>query len=235
MLKNPDACKQAVDAYFDALRNIDNMNVDQGAKVDLKAKLTKKVAETPSWRNRMSELVINSYISALGTPVVNLLSTIAKAPFLITERALLGLMPGNKVKLGETTAMMRGFFDGIADGIGFFQQGWKEGMPLDSTVVDTTMGFGRSVTSGPIEKAVAPVVTAPTKASVAIDEFSKAIFRRMQLNAKAYRIAQSLPEDKLGGLTRDEMYTKLRTVDISDPTKIGNERVWYYRNKSTHG
>jgi hypothetical protein len=226
VLKNQDACKQAVDAYFDALRNIDNMNVDQGAKVDLKAKLTKKVAETPSWRNRMSELVINSYISALGTPVVNLLSTIAKAPFLITERALLGLMPGNKVKLGETTAMMRGFFDGIADGIGFFQQGWKEGMPLDSTVVDTTMGFGRSVTSGPIEKAVSPVVTAPTKASVAIDEFSKAIFRRMQLNAKAYRIAESLPENTLGGLTRDEMYTKLRTVDISDPTKIGNERVW---------
>ncbi len=59
-----------------------------------------------------------------------------------------------------------------------------------------------------------------------MDEFSKAIFRRMQLNAKAYRISRSVPEGKLNGKTRDELYDSIRTIDISDPTKVGATRAW---------
>jgi len=232
VLKNQDACKKAIDAYFDAIRSIDNLNLDEGTKTAMKAKATKEVATSPGFRQRMSEIVINSFISSIGTPLVNLYSTVFKAPFIIAERALLGLMPGNKVKLGETTAMMRGFFDGLAEGIAFLRQGWSEGMPLDKTVVDATSAFGRSVSSGPIEKAVAPIVTAPTKAAVAVDEFSKAIFRRMQLNAKAYRISRTIPENKLNGKTRDELYNSIRTIDIGDPTKIGTNRVWQEQLKN---
>jgi len=191
VLKNQDACKKAIDAYFDGIRAIDGLAIDEGAKTAMKAKATKEVATSPGFRQRMSEIVVNSFISAIGTPLVNLYSTLVKAPFLIAERALLGLMPGNKVKLGETTAMMRGFFDGLAEGIGFLKAGYIEGMPLDKTLVDTSTAFGKSISSGPIEKAIAPIVTVPTKAAVAVDEFSKAIFRRMQLNAKAYRISRT--------------------------------------------
>lgn len=226
MLKNQDACKKAIDAYFDGIRAIDGLAIDEGAKIAMKAKATKEVATSPGFRQRMSEIVVNSFISAIGTPLVNLYSTLVKAPFLIAERALLGLMPGNKVKLGETTAMMRGFFDGLAEGIGFLKAGYIEGMPLDKTLVDTSTAFGKSISSGPIEKAIAPVVTVPTKAAVAVDEFSKAIFRRMQLNAKAYRISRSVPEGKLNGKTRDELYDSIRTIDISDPTKVGATRAW---------
>ena len=232
MLKNQDACKKAIDAYFDAMRQIDGLAVDEGTKTAMKAKATKEVATSPGFRQRMSEIVINGFISSVGTPLVNLYSTLVKAPFLITERALLGLMPGNKVKLGETTAMMRGFFDGMAEGIGFLKAGYMEGMPLDKTVVDTATAFGKSVSSGPIEKAVAPIVTVPTKAAVAVDEFSKAIFRRMQLNAKAYRISRSVPENKLNGKTRDEIYDSIRRIDISDSTKVGTTRAWQEQLKN---
>jgi len=141
--------------------------------------------------------------------------------------ALISLFPNNDVKLGESVALMRGFFDGLAEGVSFAKQGWVEGMPLDTRLnTDVMAGFGKGASSGPIERGFAPVVTAPTRAGVFVDEYSKAVFRRMQLNAKAYRISRALPEKKLDGLTRDEMYNKLRTVDIGDPTKVGNTRAW---------
>ncbi len=115
----------------------------------------------------------------------------------------------------------------LAEGVSFAKQGWVEGMPLDTRLnTDVMAGFGKGASSGPIERGFAPVVTAPTRAGVFVDEYSKAVFRRMQLNAKAYRISRALPEKKLDGLTRDEMYNKLRTVDIGDPTKVGNTRAW---------
>jgi len=227
VLKVSDDCKKAIDAYFDGLTQIDNMNVPAGTKVNMRTQLTKNVVKEPGWRDKMAELVINSYVSALGTPAVNLLSALVKAPLIVTERAILGLVPGNKVKFGETYGMIKGFFEGMGEGISFAKQGYLEGMPLDTTVnVDQLTGIGRGRNVGEFEKAVAPVVTAPTRAGVFVDEFSKAVFRRMQLNSLAYRISRSVPDNKLDGLTRDELYTKLRTVDIGDPTKVGTTRAW---------
>lgn len=226
MLKVTDACKQAVDAYFDNLRKIDNMNLPENTKTQMKAQVTKNVVRESGWRDKMSEFVINSYISALGTPAVNLLSALVKAPLIITERALLGIMPGNKVKFNETSSMIRGFFEGMAEGINFGKQGYLEGMPLDTARTDAVAMLGKGANASKLEKAIAPVVTAPTRASVAVDEFSKAVFRRMQLNSMAYRVSRTVPEGNLQGLTRDELYTKLRTVDIGDPTSIGQNRVW---------
>lgn len=227
MLKVKDECKQAIDAYYDALDTVDKMNVPEAQKLQMKQGLTTKVVKEAGFRDKMAELVINSYVSALGTPAVNLISALVKAPLLVAERALISLFPNNDVKLGESIALMRGFFDGLAEGVSFAKQGWIEGMPLDTRInTDVMAGFGKGASAGPIERGLAPVVTAPTRAGVFVDEYSKAVFRRMQLNAKAYRISRALPENKLDGLTRDEMYNKLRTVDISDPTKIGNTREW---------
>lgn len=227
MLKVKDECKQAIDAYYDALDTVDKMNVPEAQKLQMKQGLTTKVVKEAGFRDKMAELVINSYVSALGTPAVNLISALVKAPLLVAERALISLFPNNDVKLGESIALMRGFFDGLAEGVSFAKQGWIEGMPLDTRInTDVMAGFGKGASAGPIERGLAPVVTAPTRAGVFVDEYSKAVFRRMQLNAKAYRISRALPENKLDGLTRDELYTKLRTVDISDPTKVGKTREW---------
>jgi hypothetical protein len=227
VLKVKDECKQAIDAYYDALDTVDKMNVPEAQKLQMKQGLTTKVVKEAGFRDKMAELVINSYVSALGTPAVNLISALVKAPLLVAERALISLFPNNDVKLGESVALMRGFFDGLAEGVSFAKQGWIEGMPLDTRInTDVMAGFGKGASAGPIERGLAPVVTAPTRAGVFVDEYSKAVFRRMQLNAKAYRISRALPENKLDGLTRDELYTKLRTVDISDPTKVGKTREW---------
>ena len=227
MLKVDDNCKKAIDAYYEALDNVDRMNVPEAQKLQMKQGVTTKTVKEAGFRDKMAELVINSYVSALGTPAVNLISALVKAPLLVAERALISLFPNNDVKLGESVALMRGFFDGLAEGVSFAKQGWVEGMPLDTRLnTDVMAGFGKGASSGPIERGLAPVVTAPTRAGVFVDEYSKAVFRRMQLNAKAYRISRALPEKKLNGLTRDEMYNKLRTVDIGDPTKVGSTRAW---------
>lgn len=227
MLKVDDNCKKAIDAYYEALDTVDRMNVPEAQKLQMKQGVTTKTVKEAGFRDKMAELVINSYVSALGTPAVNLISALVKAPLLVAERALISLFPNNDVKLGESVALMRGFFDGLAEGVSFAKQGWVEGMPLDTRInTDVIAGFGKGASSGPIERGFAPVVTAPTRAGVFVDEYSKAVFRRMQLNAKAYRISRALPEKKLDGLTRDEMYNKLRTVDIGDPTKVGSTRAW---------
>lgn len=227
MLKVKDACKAAVDKYFDSLAQIDKMNVPKEVRNQMKTKVTKNVVTEAGWKDKAAELVINSYISGIGTPAVNLLSALVKAPLLVAERALVGMYPKSEVKAMESFSMVKGFFEGMAEGLSFAKQGWTEGMPLDTRVnTDVMTGFGRGASAGPIERGLAPIVTAPTRAGVFVDEYAKAVFRRMQLNALAYRVSRTVPEKDLGSKTRDEMYTALRTVDIGDPTKVGNSRVW---------
>lgn len=227
MLKVSDDCKRAIDAYYEGLESIDKMNLPYDKKLELKTRATKNVVKEPGWRDKMAELVINSYISSLGTPAVNLLSALVKPPLLIAERAILGVTPGNKVKFVETYGMVKGFFEGMAEGISFAKQGWIEGMPLDTRVnVDQMTGIGRGANASEFEKTIAPIVSAPTKAGVFVDEFAKAVFRRMQLNSLAYRISRTVPDKQLNGKTRSEMYNELRSIDIGDPTKVGQTRAW---------
>lgn len=228
MLKVTDECKKAIDAYFDGLRQVDEMTgLSPEQKATLKAKTTKAVVSEPGFKDKMAEVVINSYISALGTPAVNLLSALVKAPLLIAERAIVSLIPGNDVRFAEVYGMTKGFFEGMAEGVSFLKAGWAAGMPLDTKVnVDQITGIGKGAGASGLEKAIAPVVSAPTRAGVAVDEMSKAVFRRMQMNALAYRISQTVPESKLGGKTRDQLYNDLRSVDIGDATKVGDSVAW---------
>jgi hypothetical protein len=246
VLKVTDECKRAVDAYFDSLRAVDAMNLPEAKKLQMKTNLTKNTVKEAGFKDKMAEFVINSYVSALGTPAINLMSALVKAPLLVAERALVSLLPNNPAKLGESMSLIRGFFEGLAEGVSFAKQGWLEGMPLDTKVntdVMSGIGKGASLTqppdadagfikqtyqriARPTERAIAPVITAPTKAGVFVDEYSKAVFRRMQLNALAYRISRTLPDNKLDGLSREEMYNQLRSVDIGDPTKVGHTREW---------
>ncbi len=97
MLKVDDNCKKAIDAYYEALDTVDRMNVPEAQKLQMKQGVTTKAVKEAGFRDKMAELVINSYVSALGTPAVNLISALVKAPLLVAERALISLFPNNDV------------------------------------------------------------------------------------------------------------------------------------------
>jgi hypothetical protein len=218
MLKVDAKCKAAIDAFFQGLDDLDKLDLLPGQKAAAQANFVNSTLKTPRFKDKVAEFVINSYISGAGTIAVNAMSALVKAPLAIAERFLMGIMPGNTVKLSESKAMLRGFFEGAAEGINFAKAGWTKGSPLDSeaNIDQIKTAIGGAANSSDLEKKFGAVVRTPTKASVAIDEFSKSIFRRMQFNAMISRMADTIPENKLGGLTREEFYQRLRQIDTGN-------------------
>lgn len=215
MLKVDAKCKAAIDAFFQGLDDLDRTDLLPNQKEIAKAKFINSTLKTPRFSDKVAEYVINSYISGAGTIAVNAMSALVKAPLAIAERFIAGLFPGNKIKISESTAMLRGFFEGISEGITFARAGWTKGSPLDTeaNIDQIKAAIGGAADSSDLEKKIGKYVRYPTKASVAIDEFSKSIFRRMQFNAMISRMADTIPENKLGGLTREEFYQRLRQID----------------------
>jgi hypothetical protein len=215
-LKVDEKCKAAIDSFFQGLDDLEKLNMLPGEKAKAQANFVNQTLKEPRFRDKVAEFVVNSYISGVGTIAVNAMSALVKAPLAITERFLLGIMPGNSVRLQESASMLRGFFEGMSEGVTFARAGWTKGTPLDTEVnIDQIrQAIGGSANSSELEKKVGAVVRMPTRASVAIDEFSKAIFRRMEFNASAERLAKAIPESQLNGLTREEVYQQLRKVDI---------------------
>ncbi len=215
-MKVDEKCKAAIDSFFQGLDDLEKLNMLPGEKAKAQANFVNQTLKEPRFRDKVAEFVVNSYISGVGTIAVNAMSALVKAPLAITERFLLGIMPGNSVRLQESASMLRGFFEGMSEGVTFARAGWTKGTPLDTEVnIDQIrQAIGGSANSSELEKKVGAVVRMPTRASVAIDEFSKAIFRRMEFNASAERLAKAIPESQLNGLTREEVYQQLRKVDI---------------------
>jgi hypothetical protein len=215
-LKVDEKCKAAIDSFFQGLDDLEKLNMLPGEKAKAQANFVNQTLKEPRFRDKVAEFVVNSYISGVGTIAVNAMSALVKAPLAITERFLLGIMPGNSIRLQESASMLRGFFEGMSEGVRFARAGWTKGTPLDTEVnIDQIrQAIGGSANSSELEKKVGAVVRMPTRASVAIDEFSKAIFRRMEFNASAERLAKAIPESQLNGLTREEVYQQLRKVDI---------------------
>jgi len=220
MLKVDDKCKAAIDAFYQGLEDLNKLQMLPGEKAKANANFVNQTLKEPRFRDKVAEFVINSYISGLGTIAVNAMSALVKAPLAIAETFLRGLMPGSSVKLAESSAMLRGLFEGLSEGIAFAKAGWAEGAPLDTkaNIDQIKQAIGGSANSSQLEKDFGKYVRYPTKASAAIDEFSKAVFRRMYFNSIAERISKTIPENKLGGLTREEMYQRLRQIDIGSVT-----------------
>ena len=214
MLKVQDNCKKAIDAYFDGLDDLDKLKYTiPGEKEVAVARFTKNTLSEPRFRDKVAEFVVNSYISAFGTLAVNAMSAFVKAPLLIAERFITGFMPGSPVSKKEAGAMLRGFFEGMSEGVTMWKAGWAEGRSLDTKANTDYIqaAIGTSSDSTKAAKIAGEVIRTPTRASAAIDEFSKAIFRRMQINAMSARIAGEIPEDQLAkGLSRQDLYNELR-------------------------
>lgn len=220
MLKVDDKCKAAIDAFYQGLEDLNKLQMLPGEKAKAQANFVNQTLKEPRFRDKVAEFVINSYISGLGTIAVNAMSALVKAPLAIAETFIRGAMPGSKAQIGEAGAMLRGWFEGLSEGVTFAKAGWAQGSPLDTKLNTDQIreAIGGSANASELEKKVGNIVRMPTKASVAIDEFSKAVFRRMYFNSVAERVAQTIPENKLAGLTREEMYQKLRQADLNSLT-----------------
>ena len=172
------------------------------------ANLTKDAVKQPGWADKFGEFVVNSYISGLATTAVNAFSGIAKIGLLGTERILQAVNPASKVKIGEVLPAFRGLMDGLLESAYFTKEGLFRGSPLDAAMPEIRGAIGAQEGATKAEQILGQVVRVPSRLSVGVDEFFKSIFRRMEYNAQAYRLASS---GKYGD--PEAVYSALRKVN----------------------
>lgn len=172
------------------------------------AELIKTSVKQPGWADKFGEFVVNSYISGLATTAVNAASGIAKVGLLGTERILQAVNPASKVKIGEVLPAFRGLMDGLLESAYFTKEGLLRGSPLDSAMPEIRGAIGTQEGATKLEKYLGEAIRVPSRLSVGVDEFFKSIFRRMEYNAQAYRLASS---GKYGD--PETVYNALRNVN----------------------
>jgi hypothetical protein len=172
------------------------------------ANLTKEAIKQPGWADKFGEFVVNSYISGLATTAVNAFSGVAKVGLLGTERILQAVNPASKVKIGEVLPAFRGLMDGVLESAFFAKEGFLRGSPLDAAMPEIRGAIGAQEGATKAEKILGQVVRVPSRLSVGVDEFFKSVFRRMEYNAQAYRLASS---GKYGDA--ETVYNALRRVN----------------------
>jgi hypothetical protein len=172
------------------------------------ADLIQTSVKQPGWADKFGEFVVNSYISGLATTAVNAFSGVAKVGLLGTERILQAVNPASKVKIGEVLPAFRGLMDGVLESAFFAKEGFLRGSPLDAAMPEIRGAIGTQEGATKAEKILGEVIRTPSRLSVGVDEFFKSIFRRMEYNAQAYRLASS---GKYGDT--ETVYNALRTVN----------------------
>jgi hypothetical protein len=234
-------------------------------KANLKAEVTGKIAKEPHIAGRIaSEYVVNSYVSGPGTIAVNALSASTQMFLQPLLREIEAAMPrsltgGDKIN-GEGIAMLRGIMQGFSEAMAFAKQGFVSGRPLDINVSSQAFGMSEAkfkkfinenfisaeraemlradmydINNKAIGGTLGEIVRAPTRVGIFIDEFNKAIFRRMEFNSVAYREAARV--SKQTGENAGDVYTRLTkdrlTVDnwqqqITE--RLGGSRLWEVQN-----
>jgi hypothetical protein len=174
-------------------------------------KLITNTVKEPGWNDKFGEFVVNAFISGLATPAVNALSGIAKIGLVGMERAIQAVDPRSQVKIKEVLPSFRGLMDGVLESAFFAKEGFLRGSPLDAAMPEFRGAIGTQAGATKFEKYLGEVVRVPSRVSVGTDEFFKAIFRRMEYNAQAYRIASS---GKYGDT--ETVYNTLRNIDTKD-------------------
>lgn len=195
-------------ALRDAVSLIKNSPGTSFEKNKALAELAKTTVKEPNWKDKFGEYVVNSYISGLATPLVNAASGVAKLGLLGAERILQAANPFSKVKIGEVLPAFRGMMDGMLEGAYFAKEGFLRGSPLDAAMPEIKGAIGLQTGATKAEKLLGQIVRTPGRVGVGTDEFFKAIFRKMEYNAQAYRLASS---GKYGD--PETVYAALRNVN----------------------
>lgn len=183
-------------------------------------------AAKPKFRDKISELYINSLLSNPPTHIVNMVSSALSAVGQIPEyavgsaiggarRAMLGEETGERILTSEVGARAFGLLQGIKEGAALFAKTLRTGEPDDfASKVEGDQFRAISGLKG-------EVVRIPTRFLTAEDQFFKGIARRMELNAQAVRIAS---REGLKGQER-----AARVAELSgNPTDEMLERAFDY-------
>ncbi|MEM1051138.1 MAG: thermonuclease family protein [Pseudomonadota bacterium] len=183
-------------------------------------------ANKPKFRDKVSELYINSLLSNPPTHVVNMVSNSLTAIAQIPEyafasgigaarRASIGKGVENRILASEVGARTFGLVQGIKEGAQLFAQALRTGDADD--FVSKVEGDQYKAISG----LKGEIIRVPTRLLTAEDQLFKGMARRMELNGLAARMAAR------EGLRGDAL--KARTAElVANPTDAMLERSMEY-------
>ena len=265
MLKVSENCKKFLQDF--ARMQLDaKANLLPGEANKVSSDVVKLVSSNPTLAKKMQEYYVNSLISGLGTPVVNVYSAFFKGAIAPWERMIESVVErGAEGKtIREGLSMFPALVTSFAEAWRFAGRGFLNGAPLDLTYAvgskdvnkflenfrTKAIGTGKITTnadgtvtyvepSKPAE-ALGELVRLPTRVSVAVDEFSKAFFRRMEINALKYRYAYGMSDDQFRKLNmrdnldatpeeiasaRQALVSKLQAIDFQDENWMTKMRM----------
>tara|TARA_R110000868_G_scaffold172116_1_gene407927 strand:- start:42 stop:2021 length:1980 start_codon:yes stop_codon:yes gene_type:complete len=265
MLKVSDNCKKFLQDFARMQLDAKASGLTSEAN-KLSSDVVKLVSSNPTLAKKMQEYYVNSLISGLGTPVVNVYSAFFKGAIAPWERMIESVVErGAEGKtIREGLSMFPALVTSFAEAWRFAGRGFLNGAPLDLTYAvgskdvnkflenfrTKAIGTGKVSTnadgtvtyiepSKPAE-ALGELVRLPTRVSVAVDEFSKAFFRRMEINALKYRYAYGMSDDQFRKLNmrdnldatpeeiaaaRQALVSKLQAIDFQDENWMTKMRM----------
>ena len=265
MLKASENCKKFLQDFARMQLDAKASGLTSEAN-KLSSDVVKLVSSNPTLAKKMQEYYVNSLISGLGTPVVNVYSAFFKGAIAPWERMIESVVErGAEGKtIREGLSMFPALVTSFAEAWRFAGRGFLNGAPLDLTYAvgskdvnkflenfrTKAIGTGKITTnadgtvtyvepSKPAE-ALGELVRLPTRVSVAVDEFSKAFFRRMEINALKYRYAYGMSDDQFRKLNmrdnldatpeeiasaRQALVSKLQAIDFQDENWMTKMRM----------
>lgn len=178
------------------------------------AKSAEAVLKEPSIRERIGSYIRNSYLSALSTQVVNLVSQTAQLALAPVVRAAAG-------RPGEAIAMLRGVSEGFTESFPRFMAGLSKRTEDFDGNQHKTFDIVKN-------KYGDAILTYPQRLTGALDQGFSAVLERMEYRAMLHRIESKFPDEYFAkqGTTREAFIKELD--DIAMKQKDGNAAMLRY-------
>jgi len=154
------------------------------------AKLARDLQKEPTLGQKFSEAITNIYTSGIQTAVVNAVSPPVKMLLNGIENAILTLTPGSSrfLDFRRAGASLSALTDSFKEAMYFSRTGFMQGQALDN-LGDVAGAIGKQTGASKAEKIAGEVIrTIGTRPSVAIDEFAKTYFRKMELYDQFHKL-----------------------------------------------
>lgn len=194
------------------------------------AKFVGKIA-TPTWTDKFKEYYVNYWLSGIKTQTINLASNALTLVSPLIEKPLeagIGALrrTPDRVTMREVGARVAGMRQGTREGLKLAAQAFKTG-EAQSRV--SRLDAQRNAIGG----TVGELVRIPTRLILTQDEFFKAIHRRGELNAQAFKKAF----DESGGDKQklDELFSKYKEEPTTAMQKAAEREAEYRTFQSELG
>lgn len=194
------------------------------------AKFVGKIA-TPTWKDKFKEYYVNYWLSGIKTQTINLASNALTLVSPLIEKPLeagIGALrrTPDRVTMREVGARVAGMRQGTREGLKLAAQAFKTG-EAQSRV--SRLDAQRNAIGG----TVGELVRIPTRLILTQDEFFKAIHRRGELNAQAFKKAF----DESGGDKQklDELFAKYKAEPTEAMQKAAEREAEYRTFQSELG